>query len=76
VVVPIYSHVKSFADTYVNIPAREGGIPHDSMAKCDQITTIDKSLLADGPLGDRINQALMWKIHYAVRRALGETRVP
>lgn len=76
IVVPAFSHVSAFADTYVSVPAKEGGMPHDSVAKCDQVTTVDKSLLAGGPLGERINQSLMWKIHYAIRRALGETRVP
>ena len=75
-VVPTFSDSTTYSDTHVLIPAKEGGIPHKSVAKCDQTTTIHKSLLAKGPLGERVSQALMWKIHYAVRRALGETRVP
>ncbi len=75
-VVPTFSETGAYSDTYVIIPAGEGGLPHESVAKCDQVTTIHKSLLAKGPLGGRINQALMWKIHYAARRAMGETRVP
>lgn len=75
IVVPTSSQI-SHSDVYVTIPAKEGGIPLESVAKCDQATTVDKSLLVKGPLGERINQSLMWKIHYGIRRALGETGVP
>lgn len=74
--VPIFSQANAYSDCYVDIPANSGGMPHQSVAKCDQVTTVHKSLLTKGPLGERINQALMWKIHYAVRKALGETRLP
>lgn len=74
-VVPTFSKIQQ-SDVYVQIPAKEGGIPHESVAKCDQVTTVDKSLLVRGPLGDRINESLMWKIHYGIRSALGERRVP
>lgn len=75
-VVPVFTESTTYNDTYVTIPQNEGGMPHKSVAKCDQATTIDKSFLQDGPLGKRVSQALMWQIHYAIRRALGETRVP
>lgn len=74
--VPTSSSTTIYSDTTVVIPAKEGGLPKESIAKCDQLTTVHKSLLTKGPLGDRINQALMWKIHYAIRRSLGETRPP
>ncbi len=74
-VVPTSSNIQP-SDTYVVIPAKEGGIPHRSVAKCDQIATVDKTLLVRGPLGDRINPSLMWEIHHGIRIALGETRVP
>lgn len=63
-------------DTYVVIPAKEGGLPHQSVAKCDQVTTVEKTLLVSGPLGGKINESLIWKIHRGIRIALGETRVP
>lgn len=62
-------------DSYVLIPEKEGGLPHRSVAKCDQVTTVDKALLVSGPLGGKINQVLMWEIHHGIRIALGETRV-
>ncbi len=75
-VVPIFSNLTANINTHVTIAAREGGLPHQSIAKCEQLTTLHKSLFVKGPLGNRINESLMWRIHYAVRRAMGETSVP
>lgn len=61
-------------DAHVLIPAKEGGLPHTSVAKCDQITTVDKTLLVNGPLGGKINQKLMSDIHRGIKIALGEIR--
>lgn len=74
--VPVFTNVSKYSDTYVVIPKSEGGMPHESVAKCDQLTTVHKSFLHNGPLGGRLSASLMWQIHYAVRRAIGETRVP
>lgn len=73
-VVPTYSDFNLYSDTHVLIPAKEGGLPHNSVAKCDQVSTVHKALFRKGPLGDRINHRLMLEIHHAIRRALGETR--
>jgi len=75
-VVPTFSTLTAGINTHVIISKGQGGLPHDSVAKCDLITTLHKSLFTKGPLGSPINEALMWRIHYAVRRALGETQVP
>ena len=75
-VVPCFSNVTANLNTHVVIPARQGGLPHESIAKCDQLTTIHQSLLFKGPLGERISEKLMWNIHYAVRRSMGETMEP
>ena len=72
-VVPTFSKITANINTHIIIPAGQGGLPHESIAKCDQLTTLHKSLLVKGPLGSRINEALMWRIHHAVRRAMGET---
>ncbi len=60
---------------HVAIPAGEGGLNSDSIARCDQVTTIDKSLLASGPLGAPINAIYRDKIVRGVRRAIGDTTV-
>jgi mRNA-degrading endonuclease toxin of MazEF toxin-antitoxin module len=75
-VVPVFSEPSEYNDSCVTIPEKEGGLTKESTAKCDQVTTINKRLLGKGPPGGRIDAALMRPIHYAIRRALGETRVP
>jgi mRNA interferase MazF len=60
---------------HVQIPAGEGGLLKDSIARCDQITTLDKNFLARGPLGERISLKFSWKIINAVRASLGDTTV-
>jgi len=49
----------------------------DSYARCDQVTTIEKSLLdsTKGPLGGTIHLKFRWAVVDAVRVALGDTRV-
>ncbi len=75
-VVPVFGEPSGYNDSYVIIPEKEGGLIKESIAKCDQLSTINKALLGKGPLAGRVAPALMRQIHYAVRRALGETRVP
>lgn len=74
-VVPVFGEASGYNDSYVVIPAKEGGLAKESVAKCDQLSTISKTLLSKGPLGNRINPDLMRQMHHAIRRALGETRV-
>lgn len=71
VVVPLSTRLHRLP-THVFIPAGVGGIPLDSMAKCEQITTLDKQFLTDGPMGERVRDGLLAEIVYAVRRAIGE----
>jgi len=77
IVVPTTSSVnfRPHPLVHVHIPAGEGGLPKDSYARCDQVTTLDKSLLRDGPLGGPVHLSYRWKIIYAVRRAIGDTTV-
>ncbi len=78
IVVPTTSseRFRPHPELHVHIPAGEGGLPRDSYAKCDQVTTIDKSLLdaKKGPLGTPIHLKYRWAIVDAVRVALGDTR--
>jgi mRNA interferase MazF len=75
-VVPTFSNLTAKIDSHIVIAAGEGGLPHESVAKCEQLTTLQRSFLVKGPLGGRISQALMWRLHYAVRKAMGEIQVP
>ncbi|MBI5410533.1 MAG: type II toxin-antitoxin system PemK/MazF family toxin [Nitrospirae bacterium] len=59
------------APTHVELPAGEGGLQETSMAKCEQITTLDKSFLLRGPFAGAINPSLMREIETAIQRAIG-----
>jgi len=41
------------------------------MAKCEQVTTLDKSFLIRGPFAGVINSALMQEVEKAIQRAIG-----
>jgi mRNA interferase MazF len=49
--------------------AGEGGLNRDSWAKCDQVTTVEKSTAAYPPLGT-LSKAGLEKIEQAIRMAL------
>jgi mRNA interferase MazF len=71
-VVPLSTHLRPLP-THVLIPAGAGGQYRDSMAKCEQLTTLDKRFLVRGPFGGRVPDALLGQVVQGVRRAVGET---
>lgn len=76
VVVPTTSaDVEPHPDLHVVLPAGEGGLPKDSIVRCEQVTTLDKRFLVQGPLGGAIHIRYSWRIIHGVRRALGDTTV-
>jgi mRNA interferase MazF len=77
IVVPTTSseQFRAHPQVHVFIPAGEGGLKKDSYARCDRVTTLDKSLLASGPLGAPIHLKYRWKLINAVRIAIGDTTV-
>ena len=68
-VVPVTSVRRASFPTRVTLVAGEGGLHVDSWAKCDQVTTVNKSRLVGGPFG-RLSPARMLDISNAVRMAL------
>ena len=68
-VVPITSVARGNFPTRVPLPAGEGGLRMDSWAKCDQVTTVNKTRLVDSPFG-RLSAQRMREIADAVRIAL------
>ena len=74
VVVPISTTLRT-APTHVEIPAGEGGLHETSMAKCEQITTLEKSFLLRGPFAGTLKPSFMKEIEKAIQRALGMTGV-
>jgi mRNA interferase MazF len=71
IVVPLFSSGRP-GPTRVAIPAGAGGVPHDSIAFCEEITTIDRDFLRRGPLGEPIPSQLVEQVVRAIRRAIGE----
>lgn len=70
-VVPLSSQLRPLP-THVLIPAGAGGQHRDSMAKCEQITCLEKQFLVRGPLGQAVPGGLMEEVVRAVRRSVGE----
>ena len=76
IVVPTTSYrEKHHQEYHIFLPAEEGGLPNDSLAKCEQITTLDKSLLGSGPLGAPIKFGYRERIINAIKIAIGDTLV-
>lgn len=70
IVVPLSTNLRP-APTHVEFPAGEGGLKETSMAKCEQVTTLDKSFLVRGPFAGTISASLMREIEKAIQRAIG-----
>ena len=71
VVIPIFSRAR-LGPTRVPLAAGEGGIDHESVLYCEEITTIDRDFLRRGPFGPRVRISVLDAVLRAVRRALGE----
>lgn len=69
-VIPITRNLRP-APTHVLLQAGEGGLPQASVARCENVTTLPKSLLARDPLGAPLSSARMQELINAVLRALG-----
>jgi mRNA-degrading endonuclease toxin of MazEF toxin-antitoxin module len=70
IVVPVFS-AGQMGPTRVGLPTRSGGLRHNSVVFCEEITTIDRDFLARGPVGS-LSPKLMEAIVRGIRRAIGE----
>lgn len=70
IVVPLSTNLRP-APTHVLLSDGEGGLSRQSMAKCEQVTTIDKSLLIKGPFAGRISAYKMREVEKAIMIAIG-----
>jgi mRNA interferase MazF len=68
-VVPITSIEHRKFSLRVALRPGEGGLQRDSWAKCDQVTTLEKSLIRYPPLG-RLSDATLSRIEAAIKTAL------
>jgi mRNA interferase MazF len=72
-VVPIFS-TGNLGPTRLVVPMASTGLHYDSVLFCEELTTIDKTFLEDGPRG-RVSPDLLDQVIVAVRRALGDFSV-
>lgn len=70
IVVPLSTTLRP-APTHVLLQEGEGGLSKASMAKCEQVTTIDKTLLIKGPLAGKISDGKLKEIEKAIMIAIG-----
>jgi mRNA interferase MazF len=68
-VVPMTSVARPKFSLRVQIAPGEGGLKRDSWAKCDQVTTLEKSLLLYPPLG-RLTDEKLRIIEQGIKLAL------
>jgi len=70
IIVPLTTTARALP-THVVLKAGEGGLPRQSVAKCEQITTVRKDSLLDRPLGKRLSRERMHQIERAILLAIG-----
>ena len=70
--VPITTNLRT-APTHVLLPAGQGGLLHDSMARCENVSYLHKSRLSRGPLAGTISPASMSDVERCLLRTLGVT---
>lgn len=68
-VVPITSVERPRFSLRVPLQSGQAGLSRDSWAKCDQVTTLEKTLLRYPPLG-RLTDETLRVIEQAIKRAL------
>jgi mRNA interferase MazF len=74
-VVPIFSR-GALGPTHVPIGGGTGGLAHDSVLFCEEVTTIDIDFLEEGPLGQRVPDALLSQVVRGIRIAAGDIPLP
>jgi len=72
-VVPLSMQIRS-APTHVLLDRGEGSLPYASVAKCEQVTCLDKGVLEPRPLGRPLTDDRLHQIEDAVLIALGIRR--
>ncbi|TMF50251.1 MAG: type II toxin-antitoxin system PemK/MazF family toxin [Chloroflexi bacterium] len=70
IVVPVFSGGQ-LGPTRVRLPSGAGGLRHQSVVFCEEITTIDRDFLASGPAGV-LAPSLVDAVVRGIRRAIGE----
>ncbi len=68
-VVPITTVYHKRFSLRIGIKPGDGGLPRDSWAKCDQVTTLEKRMLRYPPLG-KLTDSTLRRIEAGIRIAL------
>ena len=72
IVIPLSTNLRP-APTHVLLNQGESGLRYPSMAKCEQVTTLNKSLLVRGPFGGGISPEHLRDLERAIMRAVGSS---
>ena len=70
IVVPIFSAGRA-SPTHVPLEPGVGGVPHASVLFCEELATLDRDFLHDGPLGPGVPAAILEQTVNAIIVAVG-----
>ena len=70
IVAPVSSVLRD-GPWHVRLRKGEAGLAKASIIKCEQITTLRKSMLSEQPLGNPLSTGKMGQVERAVLRAIG-----
>jgi mRNA interferase MazF len=70
IVAPVSSVLRD-GPWHVRLRKGEAGLAKSSIIKCEQITTLRKSMLSEQPLGSPLSARKMGQVECAVLRAIG-----
>jgi mRNA-degrading endonuclease toxin of MazEF toxin-antitoxin module len=70
IVVPCSTTLRE-APTHVLLARGEGGLPRDSVLKCEQIGTLEKTNIEPAPIGLPLRPARIAQVERAILRAIG-----
>ena len=68
--VPVTTNLRA-SPTHVALPKGQGGLLHDSMARCENVSYLHKSRLSRGPMGAPVSATLLHDVERCLLRALG-----
>jgi mRNA-degrading endonuclease toxin of MazEF toxin-antitoxin module len=71
IVAPIFSRGK-IGPTHVEIKGGTGGLDHDSIIFCEEVSTLSYQFFHEGPIGPPVPESILRRIILAVRDALDD----
>jgi mRNA-degrading endonuclease toxin of MazEF toxin-antitoxin module len=69
IVIPLFSR-GHLGTTHIFVRAGLGGLRHDSVLFCEEITTIHHDFLVAGPCGGLVPERLLYRVLIALRHAV------